>query len=327
MFSGGSSGGSGASGGSGGASGSGSGGVAGMSGAAGAGTGGSAGAPGGSGGGAGSGGAGGAAGSDGGVTGCDLNGYWASYSTIKVSWPQTAVIKGGTGQLQIWLLHQRTQSGSDVNDVVHLCGIQIPGFETALLIGNEKYGVRFLADTFNAFPTIPAQATLDQANGQFQSAPFAILFGAQLANPLVDAWPSLQSIKTDDTDADGHAGVTVQADKSSGYADPPLDLLRTSRATDLFIASRTVSKLTGTLSTCDAMSGTVEVVPVGGGSGVGSHIVGCIQENGSECNSQQTNFADSNAPVFQPASGSTFVSDRVDAQTTCANVRHNYPKP
>ncbi|MEB2324384.1 MAG: hypothetical protein OZ921_17855 [Sorangiineae bacterium] len=268
---------------------------------------------------------GGGAGSAGaGAAGCDLSGRWASYAEIRVSWPGTAVIEGGSGAIQVWLLHERTQAGSAVDDVVHLCGVQLPGFDTGLLGAYEKYAVRFLAETFDPFPTFPARATVDPA-GAVASEPFAIVFGVRLANPLVDAWPALSKLQSEDTDVDGNPAVTVSCERGGGHSLPPVEISRLKRAKALFVASRTAAKLAASLAGCDEMSGTVTAVPVGQGSGIGSHITGCELEGGGSCSPAQASFVDSNSPVFGPAEGSTFTSRRVDAGATCANVRGMYP--
>jgi hypothetical protein len=114
--------------------------------------------------------------------------------------------------------------------------------------------------------------------------------------------------------------VTTPAEVGTGYTLPPVSLLGPN-ATHLFVASRTVSLLTGTATNCDLIQGHIEIGTVGGASGFNSHIIGCIIEGGAVCDSTQADFVDANGPVFTPASPTTMEMRRMADDATCAHVR------
>jgi hypothetical protein len=283
-------------------------------------------------GGAGSGGkagAGGEAGGGGGPSGsCDFAGTWGSYIDIPVEWPGTLVIRPGSGRIQVWLLHQRTHSGSSIQDLVQICGIQIPSFETSLVGGGEKYGVRFLAETFDlGFPAFPAtgQVTPPDPGGTLSTEPLAMVFGVFLQDPLADPWPDLGSMATRDDDQDGQVGVTTPTEKGPGFFDPPVDALKVQRAKEMFVASRSIAVLSGSVPDCDHASGVVAIQSLAGDPAVDSHIVGCRLQSGALCDAQQTSFADGNSPNFHPQGDGAFSMLRLAAGANCSAVRFSLP--
>lgn len=269
----------------------------------------------------GTGGSGGTAGS--GALACDLGGTWGTYLSIPVDWPGTTVLREGSGTIQLWLLHQRTQAGLDVNDSIRLCGVQIPSFQAGLIGGNEKYGVRFLAQAFDAgIPEVAGHAVLaaDSPETAFASDAIAIVFGVNLANPLIDLWPKGSALSPRDDDHDTQPGLTVPALKGNGFFGPPVNFLKSARATDLYIASRSVAKLTGDVTGCSDVNGKVMVQTIGESPAIDSHIVGCRLENGQACSTGDTEFADSNEPDFHPTGDGQFTMRRF-ASADCGVIR------
>lgn len=272
---------------------------------------------------------GGSAGTSGGSGGsfgqpCDLSGTWASYIEIDVAWQATMVLQAGNDKIRVWLLGDRAQQPTGAREAVSTCGITLPDFQSNFLGGNERFGVWFPGEVFD-LGGIPI-FRLDfsgafETGGQLESAPVAMLIGHTMTDPLNDPWPSLTQVQASDPDADTKPGLTGFASKGNGYFHPPTDALKFERAQALWLVSRTVAKLSATIDSCDALSGSAEVPTIAGKPGLQSHIVGCIKDNDEACNAQQTEFLDTNRPDFQPAKTSRFVSQRVPAGTTCAEVR------
>lgn len=268
-------------------------------------------------------GAGGAAGSAGAVA-CDLNGRWASYLEIDVAWAGTTVLQPGADMIRVWLVGDRTGQADQAQESVSTCGITLPDFQSNLLGGNEKFGVRFPGEVFD-LGGIPQFNISFGGNvvvgGELQSEPVALLIGHTMANPLTDPWPAISAIKATDPDADTKPGLTGVAVKGNGFGHPPTDALRLERAKALWIVSRTAVEIAASLTTCDQLNGSLSVLQVASQPGLQSHIVGCIKDNGEPCTSTETGFLDTNRPDFQPATSSRFVSKRVDAAVSCAQVR------
>ncbi|MCA9645097.1 MAG: hypothetical protein H6718_20415 [Polyangiaceae bacterium] len=255
---------------------------------------------------------------------CDLSGSWGSYLEIDVAWTNTMVLQAGNDKIRVWLLGNRVQEAAGAYETVNTCGITLPDFQSNFLGGNERFGVWFPGDVFDlgGIPIFRIDFSgAFEIGGSVESAPVALLVGHTMIDPLNDAWPALTQVKASDPDADTKPGLTGFASKGNGYFHPPTDALKFERAQALWIVSRTVAKLSAKVDSCDALTGSAEVPMIAGKPGLQSHIIGCIKDNGDQCNAQQTEFLDTNRPDFQPANTSRFVSQRVPAGTTCAEVR------
>jgi hypothetical protein len=257
---------------------------------------------------------------------CNFSGTWAAYTTIPMQWAETAVLNVGSGTLQVWLLTVRTTNGMTTSETGHLCGIVLPPFETKLM---EKHGVRFLAEAFDHMPEfrITAKVGAYEVGGSFDTDPAAIIFGATLANPIKDPWPTLAQLVKADDDQDGNPGVTTPAERGPGFADPVVALsLDFPRANVLHVASRTVVIMRGSALSCDELRGSLEVPMINGTPAFDSAIVGCkLAANGQPCSDIQADFVNTNGPDFRPTAGSTFVQKRVREGFTCGEVRGMYP--
>ncbi|HEX3771800.1 MAG TPA: hypothetical protein VHV30_13075 [Polyangiaceae bacterium] len=294
------------------------------------------------------GGPGGSGGDDGGP-GCNYAGHWATKITIPVMWaPQgltSVILASGAGTIEQWIVSDRTVNGLATTEAAHVCGITLPDFQsTGFVGGGETYGIRFPDALFDSgdIPTVTINGKLGDRSpsASFVTQANAVLIGLTLGNATTAPWPALITSSVD-TDKDGNPGVTANvasgpvANSVTGamYSAIPTDV-DFNRATQVFVAIRQVTALTGTAIDCDHIAGTVTIpnIPVPATAAaaattkyaIDSHVLGCALGDGGACSISQTAFVDGTEPVFTPTSGGTFTSARMNS-ADCASVRRAYP--
>jgi len=271
----------------------------------------------------------GGAGGTGGASACNLAGTWGTYITSPVTWKGTLALASGNGHLREWLLSTRTQNGNKTVDKAVPRAIQLPDFKGSTLAGGEKYGLRFPLPSFDKgkVPATTLNGTLSGATvgSTFSTPDTALLLGLSMKNATKATWPAAGSITPRDDDADGNPAFTTNAATGAGYANFPLDLLKNGRADRLYVATRTVAALSGKLTNCKQIDGSVKFAVLGGTPAINSHILGCRKVGGGSCNGTQRNFVDANSPAFTPGAGSTMKSVKLAANATCADVRKALP--
>jgi hypothetical protein len=152
-----------------------------------------------------------------------------------------------------------------------------------------------------------------------------------MANPTTDPWPATITTATD-PDHDGTPGVTVNAavgvvgaGDAGLYSDIPVGVPAPFQPVDvasqLELAIRQVTAVTGTVADCDHIAGTVSIPEVAGVYAINSHVIGCELVDGGACTAAQASFVDNTQPVFTPSGTTTFTSVRLPAGATCATVR------
>ncbi len=311
---------------SGGSAGQGAGGSA-QGGVAGVGASGTVGGAAGTGGGGAVGGGGSTAGTGGQSQDCDLTGIWGTYFRVDTTWDATAVIRAGSGPIEVWLLSDRKQSGTTTTDKVKACGIRLPD-----LIGvtGEKYGARFLAPIFDngSIPlmTLPVKFPQIATGAQFLSEPVALQIGVEFQNPLTDPWIATGPVNVvRDHDNDGRPGVTIESDQAPGYSNPPVGLGADQFVRHYDAITRTVATLNGNVKSCDRLEGNVTVADIGGEPALHSRLIGCKLQSGASCNVAQTAIVNNNRPMFRPASAGLMISKRMSDEAVCGNVRVALP--
>jgi hypothetical protein len=278
--------------------------------------------------------------SDGGA--CDLNGTWASRLTIDVTWaPQglnAVILASGSGQIKQWIKGVRTQTGMSTSDATVVCGIDLPDFQSTAVIGSETYGVRFPDSLFDGpgdggapyLPTFTVSGALGglTPGATYSTTTTAALLGISLAHPTTDPWPSTVSTAVD-MDRDGKTGVTIDTAQGSPYSDVPTGIpglfQPIVRADELDVAIRQVTIVSGTITDCDDMTGTVSIPQISGKAAIDSHVMGCALSDGGDCSSTQASFVDNTQPVFTPSGSTQFQSVRLGTGATCADVRAALP--
>lgn len=268
---------------------------------------------------------------------CPLEGSWATFVHVPVTWPQAPfVLLGGEGELRQWTLSTRTYLGDGrYRDEVLPCGISLPDLQGELFAGYEKFGIRFPDSLFDDGEIPPAEFTMDveerpDGSAGFETSTFAMLLGHRMQDPTTALWPAAaSSIVSEDHDLDGNPGITVLALTGGGYGYPPVQLPFTSiefaRAERIYLATRTVTELSGTVENCDHMSGSVQVLSIGGTAAINSRLIGCRRSDGVECTEDEAAFVDANRPQFTPSGLGEMDSMRMTDGATCARVRALYP--
>ncbi len=285
-------------------------------------------------------GGGGDATADGGA--CDFDGTWASRLTIDVTWaPQGLtgiILASGSGQIKQWIKGVRTQTGTATSDATVVCGVDLPDFQSTVVIGSETYGVRFPNSLFDGpdggggyLPTFTVSAALSglTPGSTYATTTTAALLGITLAHPTTDPWPSTVTTSVD-MDRDGKPGVTVDTAQGAPYSDVPTGIPAPFqpivRANKLYLAIRQVTVVSGTVTDCDHMSGTVSIPQISSKYAIDSHVMGCaLTVDGGDCSSSQASFVDNTQPVFTPSGTSDFQSVRLAAGASCADVRAALP--
>jgi hypothetical protein len=273
---------------------------------------------------------------------CDFTGTWASLISVDVNWApqglnlQTFVLAPGTGTIRQWIMGVRAQHGNSLEDTTVVCGIALPDFRGTQIVAGQTYGVVFPESLFDNMylPTfdVDAVVTSSAPGATFRSLPTAALLGLTMANPTTDPWPATVTTATD-PDNDGTPGVTVNA--AQGAVAPPGDGGTYSYfpvgipapfqpvvvSDKLHLAIRQVTEVTGTVTDCDHIFGTVSIPQIAGQYAINSHVIGCELVDGGDCTDTQASFVDNTQPVFSPSGATTFESRRLPTGATCATAR------
>jgi len=305
-----------AAGGDGGAGGSGGSAAGGSGGSAAGGSGGSASA--GTGGSSGAGGAGGSA-----APTCPTKYAMATHVIMNVSWPATkfagiTVVNAGTGKVHVWTKSTFDENGNMAAVVSKSCGSTLPPITTTAIAGSEKLLPEIPNDVWDQ-SSMPQFTGTSTKNGTAVSAnPGIALVGLKMTDPTA-AWPAVGSVMGVDHDSDGHPGIHAVPKTGSGYSAVPADINRSKRTDRLDLATRATMTLSATVDGCpETYAGTANVTKFD------NHVIGCHIQGGSECDTTQRNFVDSNRTVYTVTSA-TFSSKRIPSTATCADVRGALP--
>jgi len=246
------------------------------------------------------------------------------------TWPATTAAKSGSDTIHIWNLAELAVDGTRLaGDRTRPCGTLLPPFELnaagSLVTGGSRVQIR-IPDTVWDAPSIPRLQSRGSIAGFDPGSPFAIdgtvaLVGLELADAAAP-WPdSYGAVSALDADDDGHPGFTAVPRTGEGFVQPPTGLGifgSAPTAEQLFLASRTVVSLEGTLTACDEVSGVAKV------AFFDSHVVGCLTNRGAACTPAQTDFVDQSRTLYEIESA-TFQARKLPEGATCADVRAALP--
>lgn len=294
---------------------------------------------------------------------CNVTGRWGMKVVVNVSWGGgNGALAAHTGTIVQWTLIDLTQAASSTsftaNDV-KVCGIVIPDFQGISAAGGEWYGLQFADSTIWDKSTMPTFTGTGRVSNLFAGATIdfdatAILVGLTLKDPS-GAWPSLSTLLDGsagqfvDQDGDGEAGVTLTT-KSGAYpptdTPPPVNGAKTysnpivnagdgsgpaayGRADRIYVGIRALSAESGTLDTCNSITGQATV------SSIDNHIPGCYTAPctdsgctspaaGGECLTSDAKVADAIKPVYT-VSDATFTATRLSSTANCGTVRTTLP--
>lgn len=270
---------------------------------------------------------------------CDFSGTWASYVSIDVTWPASVVLQPGEGKLQQWNLTHEVQAPLSTTVTAHTrpCGIFLPDLQTTILGLFQKFGIRFPNSLFDMgrIPETEFTFTADITKTPitFTTNPFAIVIGANLSNATTAAWPEVSAMTFRDDDNDGNAGITVTPVNGNGYSLPPANLITGDSAKLVYIATRTVSSLSGRIVDCNHLEADVTIQTVNGKPGIDSTVVGCYRTGNAAngvppgpCAPDESAFIDGARPQFTPKGPGKMTIVRVTESATCADVRARFPQ-
>ena len=162
------------------------------------------------------------------ITACDMNGTWAAYTALTVSWAGNAYLAAGTGTIGQWSKSTTTALGTVSNNVLLPCGLSVPDFSvtypTTPTATTETYGTTYPNTLFDHappyLPTVTVTGTLAnvQPGAQFTTPGFATLLGLTMTNPATDPWPATyQGVNEIDQDQDMKPGVTSPMKSGGPY--------------------------------------------------------------------------------------------------------------
>jgi hypothetical protein len=271
---------------------------------------------------------------------CNLAGTWAEKVEVSVSWP-AGFADAGTGVIEQWALLVITPvagSSTEFTGSLVPCGTIIPDFTSTLAMG-ALFGLEFPNVMWNA-PDMPAFAVTGRVGNivpgsSFEMDPFSLLLGLTMQDPFAP-WPTVQSILDGtaagitvfDHDSNARDGISVLSKDDPEYTLPPVDLTNLSaipQADILDLALRQITAASGTLTTCDSVSGQVSITRVD------THVVGCrvgqmqgVPVTPRECTDTEVVTVNDGSPKYT-ATSATFVAQRVSDTATCADVRALFP--
>jgi hypothetical protein len=269
---------------------------------------------------------------------CDFNGTWGSLLEISVSWApeglnlQAFILAPGSGMIKQWIKGTRVQRGNSLVDTTFVCGIDLPDFQGTEAVAGQTYGVVFPDSLFDDMylPSFDVVGTLTAAGpgATYTTSASAALLGLTMANPTTDPWPATVTTSVD-SDRDTKPGVTADVAQGGPYSNIPVGIpapfAPVITADKLYLAIRQVTEVTGTVTDCDHVSGTVTIPQIAGQYAINSHVLGCQLTDGGDCttsgSSSQASFVDNTQPVFTPSGTTSFASVRLPAGATCATVR------
>jgi hypothetical protein len=258
----------------------------------------------------------------------------ANHIIAQISWPANTGVEGGSGTLHVWTMTElhwdaKNPDGTvPVTGTVQPCGSVIPALTKSALAGGGQVQTVIPDDVWDA-PSMPQFEATGVLGGfgpgsAVTMEPVASLVGASLPDPANSPWPANgKDIVGVDHDGDGQPGILARPRTDAGFAAPPVSFLgaidpNAPRASELYLATRTMVKLDGTRDTCDSASGPAQVLKFE------SHVIGCRRNDGAVCNTDEATFIDSNQPTFTVGSA-TYEMKQLPDGATCADVRALLP--
>jgi hypothetical protein len=247
---------------------------------------------------------------------CSVPGSYAALVDFNVAWIPTTlggvlpVLKGGQGSIRMIATVKLDATGGAL---VEPCGTTVPDFEGADIVGAELYGGDIPVEAWDAV-TMPSFRTrwatsCDRPGCSYLGDEATLVIGARPVAegalwPAPGAWVESGQYEATDDDDDGRPGLTMitrgppmtNAD-GRPYSYPPVGIAQFGRARKLHLAMSLRVKLSGTLHTCDEISGSSSSAEV--------HVsaIGCtgVLEGDVEellCDPETSRFVDKNLPMW-----------------------------
>ncbi len=297
---------------------------------------------------------------------CDMNGSFASQISMTTSWPAiSGIFAAGTNvPTTQWALRQQTydSTGQLVIKTTQCGGTTADLCGTLPTLGIDKAYTEFLPATIYGKMGMPVQSLtlslpISLPNQPYTEPKSAVLLGISLTDPL-GTWPASRTNvgagatgtggQTNgavwlDNDGDTFNGVTSYSVPPGGISETdPLHPLENYPATStqcqttydylenvsaVYSASRTISTLSGTISSCGTNGVTLIQGTVGGPDNgepmSDARVFGCVTGTGSSqanCSTALINQFDGQGQT-QHVTAATFILKRVASNATCDDVR------
>jgi len=257
---------------------------------------------------------------------CDLTGTFALKIRTRVTWSGTSWTRGsggGTYYNYSWGKLQVSQSGTDITGTLIECGKDEPAVASSVI--SEDYKISYSDAIFNQVPSnLPSVSIAGTLSDSSPGATLALnqtamLMGGTMNDPINDAWPS--GLTQDDMDGDGKPGVTAPYLNGGSYIYPRTSSLYFGykRADLVYLATRVVFTLNGTLTSCTQSTGSASVTQVN------TRIFGCnLSSSSSDCSSSEGNFLRDNHNVLNPGTA-TYEIVKIGDGATCSDARSALP--
>jgi hypothetical protein len=254
----------------------------------------------------------------------------AIHITMDVTWPATISTNMGTGKVHLWNRAKMEASGSNLTGKVNSCGTSLPDIVLNGVGATAAGGMYVSIEIPNASWDAPAIPVFDQKGtftgwepGATIDMDYTIaLVGLTMADPLNAPWPAAYTgIMGQDAEGDGKLGITGIPKNGNGYVYPPTALGifgSAPAAKNVYIASRNVLALKGSVPRCDELAGDVNV------KFFDNHVIGCLTTNNTECDANQTKFVDDSRTKYT-VTKATFLGKKVPETASCADVRAALP--
>jgi hypothetical protein len=250
-----------------------------------------------------------------------LSGVYALRIDAQATWPSRPYVRSGNGTLQFWLRMTLTQSGTSLSGTAQLCDQATP--PTLNSVTTDRYLIDYPDAMFTpGAPAASFSATLASLapGAGLSSATAAHMLGASLTNPLIDAWPSLTTVRANqvDHDADGKVGITFTFIDDATYNHvQTAGTLGAARASQGYGAQRLRFSLGGALAGCTGASGSATV------QSFDTKSIGCRLESNADCSTAQYSHIDDNAVIYSISSASYSMTrlGATGSSFSCAQVR------
>jgi hypothetical protein len=268
---------------------------------------------------------------------CDLTGTFAMLTETDVEWDAVSIsgitaIEAGSETLYAWSLRRQVQNDTSLAIEVQACGETTPELCSSILGQAITQRVPPATYALASMPRFASTLTLAEpaaAGGRFLSALESYSIGLELS-PADRAWPTAHddpAITWRDQDADGQPGVTalIPLEGQSSRCSLPfggLPILSSLEfASRVYMGTRSLASLDGTIVDCDLIRGTL----LGAGGGLPrleGHVAGCLKADGQPCSAEETESLDESvAGAERRVIAARFTLVRVAEASSCEQVR------
>lgn len=225
---------------------------------------------------------------------CDFGGPWVLELGIPVRWEANAQVAAGAGKVRLRATSLRKVAGNLLIDGLTPCAIALPTTERKSGARvRTKFSMKAFAEGAHTITPALTSIRASEPGARFGMQPFALQYGAIIANATMAPWPEDVAGNAVDVDGDGHPGVTVKvATTEQAMAQDPV--------AHLYMAWRVViSTAGGRLETCDAFKGQGVVPSLGQQMAVNVSVLGCSKRSGANCSPAEVEMASAWLPTYQ----------------------------